>query len=66
MAPGHEIAGIVTAVGSEVTAFKVGDRAEWSYLLPSRLPRGRYVLDTYALDNAFNRSTTTRVRFRVR
>jgi hypothetical protein len=47
-------------------AFKVGDRAEWSYLLPSRLPRGRYVLDTYALDNAFNRSTTTRVRFRVR
>jgi len=23
---GHEIAGIVTAVGSEVTAFKVGDR----------------------------------------
>ena len=26
LAPGHEIAGIVTAVGSEVTAFKVGDR----------------------------------------
>jgi len=47
-------------------AFKVGDRAAWSYLLPSRLRRGRYVLDTYALDNAFNRSTTTRVRFRVR
>jgi uncharacterized zinc-type alcohol dehydrogenase-like protein len=26
LTPGHEIAGIVTAVGSEVTAFKVGDR----------------------------------------
>jgi len=26
LAPGHEIAGIVTAVGPEVTAFKVGDR----------------------------------------
>src|SRR5437660_405597 len=24
--PGHEIAGVVTAVGSEVTAYKVGDR----------------------------------------
>ncbi|MHA4729738.1 NAD(P)-dependent alcohol dehydrogenase [Ensifer adhaerens] len=27
MVPGHEIVGIVTAVGSEVTKFKVGDRA---------------------------------------
>ena len=26
MVPGHEIAGIVTAVGSEVTKYKVGDR----------------------------------------
>ena len=26
LAPGHEIAGIVTAVGPQVTAFKVGDR----------------------------------------
>jgi hypothetical protein len=47
-------------------AFKVGDRADWSYLLPARLPRGRYVLDTYAIDNAFNHSAVNRVRFRVR
>ena len=47
-------------------AFKVGDRADWTYLLPSRLPRGRYVLDTYAIDNAFNRGEKQTVRFRVR
>jgi len=27
MVPGHEIAGIITAVGSEVTKFAIGDRA---------------------------------------
>jgi hypothetical protein len=47
-------------------AFKVGERAEWSYLLPSRLRRGRYVLETYAIDNAFNHGATERVAFRVR
>ncbi len=47
-------------------AFKVGDRAQWSYLLPARLPRGRYVLSTYAIDNAFNRGEESRVVFRVR
>ncbi len=47
-------------------AFKVGDQPTWSYLLPSRLPRGSYVLDTYAIDNAFNHGSTKRVRFRVR
>jgi hypothetical protein len=47
-------------------AFKVGDRPEWSYLLPARLPRGSYVLDTYAIDNVFNHGSTKRVRFRVR
>ena len=26
MVPGHEIAGVVTAIGSSVTKFKVGDR----------------------------------------
>jgi len=47
-------------------AFKVGDRTDWSYLLPSRLPRGRYVLDSYAIDNVFNRGASQTVRFRVR
>jgi hypothetical protein len=47
-------------------AFRVGDREQWSYLLPSRLPRGRYVLSAYAIDNAFNHGTEDRVRFRVR
>jgi hypothetical protein len=47
-------------------AFKVGDQVEWSYLLPARLPRGRYVLDTYAIDNAFNHGEENRVVFRVR
>jgi hypothetical protein len=47
-------------------AFKVSEQPTWSYLLPSRLPRGRYVLDTYAIDRAFNHGPTQRVRFRVR
>jgi hypothetical protein len=47
-------------------AFKVGDDPDWSYLLPARLPHGRYVLSTYAIDNAFNHGSTRTVRFRVR
>jgi len=47
-------------------AFKVGETAEWSYLLPGRLPRGRYVLGAYAIDGAFNRGAESRLRFRVR
>jgi len=47
-------------------AFKVGESTDWSYLLPARLQRGRYVLDVYAVDNAFNRGETSRVVFRVR
>lgn len=35
--------------------FTVGDRAEVDYLLPKRLPRGRYVLDVNAIDKAYNR-----------
>jgi len=50
--------------------FAIGDRADWSYLLPSRLTRGRYVLDAIAIDGAGNRTPlargTTRVVFTVR
>jgi len=47
-------------------AFKIGDDPSWSYLLPARLGRGRYVLETYAIDRAGNRSETERVVFQVR
>ena len=50
--------------------FAIGDRAEWSYLLPARLGEGRYVLDAIAVDGAGNRTPlargTTRVVFTVR
>jgi uncharacterized protein DUF4430 len=50
--------------------FSIGDRAGWSYLLPARLGRGRYVLDAIAIDGAGNRTPlargTTRVVFTVR
>ena len=45
---------------------RIGDRADWSYLLPRRLGRGRYVLEVKAIDGAFNRGTPARVRFRVK
>ena len=40
--------------------FRVGDRQDTSYLLPSRLPRGRYVLDVNAIDKAYNRDDARR------
>ena len=46
--------------------FRIGDEAEWSYLLPRRPGRGSYVLEVKAIDGAFNRGAVTRVRFRVR
>src|SRR4051812_1317400 len=42
------------------TYFAIGDRAAWSYLLPSRLTRGRYVFDAIAIDAAGNRTPLTR------
>ena len=45
--------------------FKIGDRADWSYLLPKRLGKGRYVLDAIAVDKAGNRDTLARGRNRV-
>ncbi len=38
----------------------VGDKSTVDYLLPSRLPRGRYVLDVNAIDKAYNRDDTRR------
>jgi hypothetical protein len=46
--------------------FSIGDRADWSYLLPKRLGRGRYRLEAYAIDGAGNRGPIKRVGFRVR
>ena len=40
--------------------FGVGDRAETSYLLPSKLPRGRYVLDVNTIDKAYKRDDARR------
>ena len=39
-------------------SFRIGDRAEWSYLLPKRLPRGRYTIRVVAIDKAGNDSAT--------
>ncbi|HEV8151917.1 MAG TPA: hypothetical protein VGP78_03245 [Solirubrobacteraceae bacterium] len=50
--------------------FAVGDRAQWSYLLPRRLGRGRWVLDIEATDRTGGRTAlargSTRVVFFVR
>jgi hypothetical protein len=46
--------------------FKIGDRASWSYLLPKRLGKGRYILEAYGIDGVLNRGPIKRVKFRVR
>jgi hypothetical protein len=50
--------------------FSVGDKAEFTYLLPSKLGRGRYVLDVQVVDKAGNKTQqlargTSRVVFTV-
>jgi len=45
--------------------FRIGDRQDWSYLLPRRLGPGRYVLDAVAIDKAGNREPLARGRNRV-
>ena len=47
------------------TYFKVGDSERWSYLLPKRLGKGRYVLDVIAVDRAGSRDQLARGRSRV-
>jgi hypothetical protein len=46
-------------------SFRIGDRADWSYLLPKRLGKGRYTIRAVAIDKAGNDSAT-RVVIRVR
>jgi hypothetical protein len=53
-----------TSCGRRVN-FAIGDAPEWSYLLPHRLGRGRYVLDVVAVDRAGNRDRRARGRSRV-
>jgi hypothetical protein len=43
--------------------FKVGDREEWSYLLPERLPLGRYELSVRVADAAGQKRTEAVVFF---
>ena len=45
--------------------FAIGDRQDWSYLLPKRLGKGRYVLDVTAVDKLGNRDRLARGRNRV-
>ena len=45
--------------------FSIGDRQDWSYLLPKRLGKGRYVLDVIAVDKTGNRDQLARGRNRV-
>lgn len=47
------------------SSFRIGDRAEWSYLLPRRLGSGRYTIRVAAIDKAGNDSFT-QVVIRVR
>jgi hypothetical protein len=46
-------------------SFRIGDREEWSYLLPKRLGKGRYTIRAVAIDGAGNDSAS-RVVIRVR
>jgi hypothetical protein len=45
--------------------FGIGDDADWSYLLPSKLPKGSYVLEVKAIDAAGNAAEPAVKRFRV-
>ncbi len=50
--------GVLNASGG--SWFAVGSNATVDYLLPSRLPRGRYVLDVNAIDKSYNRDDKRR------
>jgi hypothetical protein len=38
---------------------RLGTKQRWSYLLPARLPAGRYTLDEKAIDGSYNGTVTT-------
>lgn len=46
-------------------SFRIGDRADWSYLLPRKLRKGRYTIRVAAIDKRGNDSVTT-AKIRVR
>jgi hypothetical protein len=46
-------------------SFRIGDRVDWSYLLPHRLGTGRYTIRVIAIDKAGNDGATQK-RIRVR
>jgi hypothetical protein len=46
-------------------SFAIGTAPDFSYLLPSRLGSGRYVLDVFAVDAVGNRGLLTRGQSRV-
>jgi hypothetical protein len=54
-----------TVACSKARFFRIGSNARWSYLLPSKLRKGSYVLDVKALDRAYNAGRAT-VRFKVK
>ena len=54
-----------TVACSKARFFRIGSNARWSYLLPSRLANGSYVLDVKVLDRTYNAGRTT-VRFKVK
>lgn len=55
----------VIKCSAQATWFSVGTKADWSYLLPARLPKGLYQLQVRATDVAGNQSTVQSLRFRV-
>src|SRR5204863_5330292 len=50
---------------SRARFFRIGTNPKFSYLLPSRLGKGRYVLDVKVLDRAYNAGRTT-IAFKVK
>lgn len=54
-----------TVACSRARFFRIGSNARWSYLLPSRLGKGSYVLDVKVLDRANNAGRAT-VPFKVK